>query len=412
MLELLVIQPTALCNLDCTYCYVPDRLDSRRLPISLLETLLRAVRCSRITEEQKELRILWHAGEPLAAGIDFYRQALEVTERIMGDRWRVRHSIQTNGTLITDEWCELFRANGVSIGVSLDGPARIHDTSRKTRDGRGSFVRVMRGIELLRSHDIGISVLCVLTSHSIDRPDEIFHFLVDNGFCQVAFNVEEIEGPNLESSLLKVQGGLIAARSHYRGFMARMAELNRDRGWPLVIREFVSLAQLIQDRRENSMHVPIVAEQKAGAILTMTRDGIVYSWSPELASGVPGAPDRFALGDIRDVKSVDALLATQRATTIQREIDRGVEMCRRECDYFGVCGGGSPGNKFYERGTFAATETLKCALQTQELTEVILTAFAGPQAGPGPGLSDSRALKRAQTAPTTTSARNSPEQMS
>jgi uncharacterized protein len=393
VLELLVIQPTALCNLDCTYCYVPDRLDSRRLPISLLETLLRAVRCSRITEEQKELRILWHAGEPLAAGIDFYWQALEVTKRIMGDRWRVRHSIQTNGTLITHEWCELFRANGVSVGVSLDGPARIHDTSRKTRDRRGSFVRVMRGIELLRSHDIGISVLCVLTSHSIDCPDEIFHFLVDNGFCQVAFNVEEIEGPNLESSLLKVQGGLIAARSHYRGFMARMAELNRDRGWPLAIREFVSLAQLIQDRRENSMHVPIVAEQKAGAILTMSRDGIVYSWSPELASGVPGVPDRFALGDIRDVKSIDDLLATQRATTIQREIDRGVEMCRRECDYFGVCGGGSPGNKFYERGTFAATETLKCALQTQELTEVILTAFAGPQAGRGPSLSDSRTVQ-------------------
>jgi len=161
----------------------------------------------------------------------------------------------------------------------------------------------------------------------------------------------------------------------------------------LAIREFASLAQLIHDRRENSMRVPIVAEQKAGAILTMSRDGIVYSWSPELASGLPGVPNRFALGDIRDVKSVDDLLATQRATTIQREIDRGVEMCRRECDYFGVCGGGSPGNKFYERGTFAATETLKCALQTQELTEVILTAFAGPQAGRRPSLSESRTVQ-------------------
>jgi uncharacterized protein len=381
VLELLVIQPTALCNLDCTYCYVPDRLDSGRLPISLLETLLLAVRSSHLAEEQEELKILWHAGEPLAAGIDFYRRALDVTERIIGDRCRVRHSIQTNGTLITREWCDLFRARGVAIGVSLDGPAKMHDANRKTRAGRGSFVSVMRGIELLRTHDIGISVLCVLTSQSIDYPDEMFHFFVDGGLHQVAFNVEEIEGPNLDSSLLQVRGGLANARARYRAFMARIAELNRDRGWPLTIREFVSLSQLIRDRRESSLNVPVVPEQQAGAILTMTRHGTVYSWSPELASGVPGVPDRFSLGNIREVKSLDELLVTQRAKTIQQEIDRGVEMCRRQCGYFGVCGGGSPGNKFYERGTFAATETLKCALQTQELTEVILTAFSDPQAG-------------------------------
>jgi len=378
MLKLLVIQPTALCNLDCAYCYVPDRLDPRRLPISLLETLLHAVRCARVIEQQKELKVLWHAGEPLAAGIGFYREALAVTERILGDRLSVHHSIQTNGTLVNDEWCDLFRAKAISIGVSLDGPAQMHDSNRKTRAGRGTFAHVMRGIELLRAHDIGVSVLCVLTSQSIDYPDEMFHFFLDGGLRQVAFNVEEIEGPNLQSSLLQVHGGLVSARTRYRAFMGRIAELNRERGWPLKIREFASLAQLIRGRRENLMHVPRVAEQQAGAILTMTRDGTVYSWSPELASGVPGIPDRFSLGNIGDVKSVDELLVTERAKLIQQEIDRGVVMCRRECDYFGVCGGGSPGNKFYERGTFAATETLKCALQTQELTEVILTTFASP----------------------------------
>ena len=174
MLKLLVIQPTALCNLDCVYCYVPDRVDRRRLPISLLEKLLAAVRKSRIAAEQEELRILWHAGEPLAAGTDFYREGFAATERVVRDRWRIRHSIQTNGTLVTEEWCELFRANSVSIGVSLDGPAQLHDAKRRSRGGRGSFLRVMRGIELLRAHDIGFSVLCVLTSESIVSPDEMF----------------------------------------------------------------------------------------------------------------------------------------------------------------------------------------------------------------------------------------------
>jgi uncharacterized protein len=383
VLTLLIIQPTSLCNLDCTYCYVPDRLDSRRLPLSLLEKLLRAVRASRLAEEQEELRILWHAGEPLAAGIDFYRQAVDVTEQLVGGRWHVRHSIQTNATLINDEWCDFFRAKQFSIGVSLDGPAHMHDANRKTRGGRGSFDQVMRGIEHLEAHGIGISILCVLTSQSIDHPDEMFRFLLDRGFRQVAFNVEEIEGPNVQSSLLHARDGLAGARSRYRAFMGRLAELNRDHGWPLTIREFVSLAQLIEARRQSSENVPLVTEQQGGAILTMARDGTVYSWSPELASGVPGVPDRFSLGNIRDVASVDEFLVTERARTIQGEINRGVEMCRRECDYFGVCGGGSPGNKFYERGTFAATETLKCALQTQELTEVILTTFAGTQARDG-----------------------------
>ena len=325
--------------------------------------------------------MLWHAGEPLAAGIDFYRQALDTTERMVGDRWRVRHSIQTNGTLITDEWCHLFRDNAVSIGVSIDGPAQFHDANRKTRSGRGSFAQAMRGLELLRTHDIGISVLCVLTAASIESPDQMFQFFVAEGLRQVAFNVEEIEGLNLMSSLLPPGGGLARARSRYRSFMTRIADLNRDRGWPLAIREFGSLARAIQGRRQMPPTVPTVAEQVGGAILTMTRDGTVYSWSPELASGVPGVPDRFSLGNIRDVKSVDEFLVTERAKAIQREIDRGVEMCRQRCDYFGVCGGGSPGNKFYEQGTFATTETLKCALQIQELTEVILTAFADPVAG-------------------------------
>jgi len=110
-LDLLVIQPTALCNLDCRYCYVPDRQNPERLPFPLLEKLLLAVRTSNLAREQSSLKILWHAGEPLAAGVDFFRQAFELTERLIGDRWQIRHAIQTNATLITDAWCELFQAH-------------------------------------------------------------------------------------------------------------------------------------------------------------------------------------------------------------------------------------------------------------------------------------------------------------
>ena len=376
-LDLLVIQPTSLCNLDCSYCYVPDRLNSQCLPISLLEKLFHAVRSSSMAREQEAIDILWHAGEPLAAGIDFFRQALTTAEHLLGDRYRLRHSIQTNGTLVTPAWCDLFQDKEVAIGVSIDGPAELHDANRKTLGGGGSFGRVMRGVELLRAHNIPVNVLAVLSSQNIDRPDEMFNFFVDRQLRRIAFNVEEIEGPNLHSSLLRGTSGFAGARSRYRFFMGRIAELNKLNGWPLTIREFLSLAQLIQKWRESPTHIPDAPEQRMGAILTMTREGTVYTWSPELASGLPGTSDRFSLGNIRDVRSVAEFFVTERARAIQREIDHGVEMCRKQCEYFSVCGGGSPANKFYERGTFATTETLKCALQTQELVEVILSTFAG-----------------------------------
>lgn len=378
-LDLLVIQPTSLCNLDCRYCYVPDRQNPERVPIPVLEKLFRAVKGSSVARDQEAIDVLWHAGEPLAAGIDFFRQALSAGERILGSLYRLRHSIQTNGTLVTPEWCRLFRDAEIAIGVSIDGPAELHDANRKALGGGGSFRRVIRGVELLRAHGIQVNTLAVLNSENILRPDEMFHFFFDHQLSHVAFNVEEIEGPHLRSSLLPDASSLRGVRSRYRSFMARIAELNRLHGWPLRIREFVNLAHLIQKLRESPTQVPNVPEQRLGAILTMARDGTIYTWSPELASGFPGASNRFSLGNICDVQSVDELLSTHRAVALQREIDKGVEMCRDQCMYFGVCGGGSPANKVYERGTFAATETLKCVLQPQELVEVILSTFPGQQ---------------------------------
>ncbi len=344
--------------------------------MALLEKLLVALKGSRLARDQRELKMLWHAGEPLAAGIGFYTEAFALVERVVGRRWRMRHSIQTNGTLVTPEWCELFRDRHVAIGVSLDGPAEFHDANRKSRSGRGSFAQAMRGVEVLRDHDISPSVLSVLTSESIDAPDEMFDFFYERGFRRVAFNVEEIEGPNLQSSLMPEAEGMVAARTRYRAFMARIAWRNQQLGWPLQIREFGNLARLVTRRRQDVSFTPVAAERQAGAILTMTRDGVLYSWSPELASDPAGALGRYALGNINDVMTVDELLDTARARELQDEIDRGIQMCRQTCAYFGVCGGGSPGNKAYERGTFATTETLKCALQTQELTEVMLDTFA------------------------------------
>lgn len=264
----------------------------------------------------------------------------------------------------------------VAVGVSIDGPARIHDANRKTRGGKGSFARGMLGVERCRAHGIPISVLSVLTSVNIDQPDEMFHFFVDGGFKRVAFNVDEIEGPHIQSSLATTS--IADARTRYGAFMRRMAALNRLEGTPLEIREFTRVREMIRRRRVDPAYQPYLPEQDVGAILTITRDGQIFTSSPELASLPPDQAAEFSLGNVRDVESLDDLFAGERAASLQAQIDEGVAMCRATCSYFGVCGGGSPGNKLYERGTFAATETLKCVLQAQELTEAVLDAIMTP----------------------------------
>jgi uncharacterized protein len=377
-LDMLIVQPTSLCNLNCRYCYVPDRLNNQRLPLPLLAKLLETLRRSDLVAGQHAIDILWHAGEPLAAGFPYFTDALNLADEILAPRWQVRHTLQTNGTLIDDAWCRLFRERDITVGVSIDGPETIHDANRKNVGGRGSFAHAMRGVNLLRKHGIPLNILSVLTSTNIASPDAMFHFFVEQQFPHVAFNIEEIEGPNLHSSLVSIEKNFAGARSLYRSFMTRMLELNRSHGWPLIIREFRTIAQMIQDLRQFSGSVPDVPEQRAGAVFTMTRDGKMFSWSPELASGVPGDPDRFSLGNIADVLSLDELLQTEKAQSIQREIDCGVNLCRGQCQYFSLCGGGVPGNKFFERGSFAVTETLKCALQTQELVEIVLSMQSKP----------------------------------
>jgi uncharacterized protein len=366
-----------LCNLDCRYCYVPERKDASRLEFSTLRRLFEALVPSRLISRQREIDVLWHAGEPLTVGIDYYQQALEIIDQVLERRWIARHSVQTNGTLLTPEWCDFFVKHRFEVGVSLDGPRALHDEHRPTLGGGGSFDKTMRGVAVLRNHKIPISALCVLTSTSLRHPDHIFDFFVSEGIANIAFNVEETEGVHRLSSLLS-SGGSAQGKDLYSSFMRSLYHRNRAAGFPLRIREFHALAQHIQKRRRWPGYIPSVAEQTLGAILTMTRKGLLTSWSPELASAAPPVMEKLVLGDVTAITSLDELFATDRAKAIQAEIDRGVARCRQECKYFAVCGGGSPSNKLFENGTFTSTQTLQCSLHTQALTEVLLSELSSP----------------------------------
>ena len=198
LVQLLVIQSTLFCNIDCRYCYLPARNLKATVTDETLHNLFSQLFLSGWASEG--LNVVWHAGEPMVLPVEFYRRAFRLIDRLKPAEIALTHSFQTNGTLIDDVWCEFFAEGRVNVGVSIDGPQRIHDRHRLTRSGRGTFDKTMAGIRLLRRHDLSFHVISVLTAESLAVPREMFDFYVGEGIDQVCFNVEETEGGHRSES--------------------------------------------------------------------------------------------------------------------------------------------------------------------------------------------------------------------
>lgn len=166
-IRLLILQPTPFCNISCDYCYLAERDVHRFMSLDVVEaTVSNAKQCGLVGPQ---LSIVWHAGEPLVASRQFYRQAFDLVSRTLGPEVQVRHSIQTNGTLINERWCALFRQYAVRVGVSLDGPAFLHDRHRTTRQGGPTHARVMEGVKALQLNEIPFHVISVVTEDALDH---------------------------------------------------------------------------------------------------------------------------------------------------------------------------------------------------------------------------------------------------
>jgi uncharacterized protein len=366
-LRLAVFQPTSLCNLDCSYCYVPDRQVKGLMSEDVVEAAAKFV--FSIAPRQPKYRLLWHAGEPLMAGISFYRRAFDIIESVAPRGSRIEHAIQTNGMLVTDEWCELFTSRGVKVGLSIDGPAEIHDASRKSWSGRGSHDRVMRGYHTLRKHGINPGALCVLTNESLQQPDLLYDFFRDAGFESVAFNVEETEGANSGSSLALAAPERLA--SDYRRFIERIWRRWRADDSRLEIREFERELLCVADLQRDPGFVREPDEVVPFGIVTIRKDGRVGTFSPELASTTSSAYADFALGNVL-TDSPDDVHGTEAFRRLADDVQRGREACRQSCSYFSMCGAGFQSNRVAEHGSLLATETTTCRIHRQTLTDVVL----------------------------------------
>lgn len=366
-ISLVVIQPTSFCNLDCDYCYLPDRHLKNRLSIDLIEPIFKAIFTSPFLGNYVD--ICWHAGEPLAVPVSFYQEVFKqieiASQKYNSQQIPICHSIQTNGTLINQAWCDLFKQHNICVGISIDGPDFLHDIHRKTRTGVGSHASVMRGINYLQKNNLYFNIIAVINQDSLDYPDEIFKFFWDNGIFDVAFNMEETEGINQNSSLDKA-----GTEQRYQAFMQRFWDLTVQTNDQLKVREFESICGLICDDRRlkrTDMNHPFM-------IVNIDHKGNFSTFDPELLSIKTEPYGDFILGNVL-TDTFESVCHSEKFLTIYQDMAAGVNLCRENCQYFGVCGGGAGSNKYWENGSFNSSQTNACRYRIQIITDIVLNAL-------------------------------------
>ncbi|MEK7537211.1 MAG: cyclophane-forming radical SAM/SPASM peptide maturase GrrM/OscB [Patescibacteria group bacterium] len=366
VVKLVVIQPTPFCNIDCRYYYLPYRTSTKKMGLKTLEKIFSFLFSSPFV--LNEVSVVWHAGEPMVLPISFYRQAFNLAECLKRADLKVKNSFQTNGTLITQEWCDFISESGLKIGVSIDGPQFIHDRNRRDRFNRGTFEKVRRGIELLVENRIPFGVIAVLTDFSLDYPEEIFNFFLESGAEEIGFNTEEVEGVNRISSL-----GSEEAVGRYASFLKRIIVAREHNGKKIKIREVDrTISHILRG------DLPLKStENKSGAILNFDCDGNVSTFSPELLTVNHPRFGNFSFGNIRSMASLKEMFKGEKFLAVNAEIQKGVSLCKEQCDYFALCGGGAPSNKLSENGAFDTTETLTCRLRVKATTDIVLNYLEG-----------------------------------
>lgn len=371
-IELLILQPTEFCNIDCSYCYLKNRDSKSRMSEETLEASYRLAVNSGLASGP--LTIAWHAGEPLTAGLPFYRKAVEKLESLAPPNLSYRHSIQTNAMLINDDWASFFRERDIRIGISVDGPSYIHDVSRKTRSGAGTHAATMRGIDCLHRHGVEFHTISVLTRQALSFPKEILDFLISIGSTYICFNVEEIESNNMSSSLHAADG--FDAKDACRTFFAEVMRQVAAAKNPVRVREIDGALSAIAGWRGHARGVIVGNSQQTHPfkIISIDHKGGFSSYSPELLGESFADYQSFELGNVHSNTLRDAY-ESPLFKRLYTDIQSGIDVCRKSCAYYQMCGGGTPANKLFENGSFISSNTMFCEMHRKAPIDAALGTF-------------------------------------
>ena len=354
----LLAKPTgAICNLDCEYCFFLSKEmlypGSRfRMADDLLESYLRQL--IEAHARSPEVTVAWQGGEPTMMGLDFFRRSVALAEKHRMPHQQIAYTIQTNGTLIDDEWAAFFKENGFLVGVSIDGPKEIHDTYRVDKGGKGSYDRVMTGLSHLQERGVDWNALTTIHAANQRHGREIYRFLRDEcgaRFMQFIPIVERATpetlpianegwGEGVKGRPLYVQeGDLLTERSiapeGYGRFLIDVFEewVRRDVGEVFVQMFDVALANWHGEPPSLCVH-----SETCGLALAIEHSGDLYSCDHFVEPA-------FKLGNIKDKHMIELIASPQQKKFGLDKRDRLPRFCR-ECDVRFACHGGCPKDRF------------------------------------------------------------------
>ena len=366
----LLAKPTgATCNLDCEYCFFLSKEmlypGSRfRMADELLETYIREVIAA---QRVPYVSIAWQGGEPTMMGASFFRRSIELVEKHRRPGMQVEYTIQTNGTLIDDELAELFREHHFLVGISIDGPAAMHDTYRVDKGGRPTHERVLRGLETLQRHGVEYNTMTTLHHANADHPLEVYRFLRDDcssRFMQFIPMIERLPAPRIDVPLAELgltpgrrldapwrswrdrplyrqQGALVTDRSitpeQYGSFLIGVFDewVKRDIGEVFVQMFDVTLANWAGEPPTLCIH-----SETCGTALALEHNGDLYSCDHFVE-------EDYRLGNITETPMAELVASEQQRRFGQAKRDTLPAYCRG-CDVLRACHGGCPKDRFIE----------------------------------------------------------------
>jgi len=337
----------SLCNLACTYCYYLEKKELYRdvaapqhqqMSDEVLERYIREYIGSQSTGE---VVFTWHGGEALLRPLSFYQKAVRLQRKYAGGH-RIINTLQTNGTLLNDEWCRFFKSNHFLVGISLDGERTYHDALRRTPSDKPSFDRVMRGVRLLQRHGVDFNILAVVNALNADDPERFYSFFKSIGchYIQFAPIVERYHAdgrlatvgePDEESRL----SSFSVTPEQWGDFLCGLFDL-----W---VRDGVgeSFIQIFDATLANWMGVQpgvCTMAKYCGHAGVMEYNGDVYSCDHFVFP-------QYKLGNIRSSTLIEMMYSPRQQRFGRDKYDALPRQCR-ECPYLFACWGECPKNRF------------------------------------------------------------------
>jgi uncharacterized protein len=324
----------SICNLDCHYCYylkkehLYPKGESFRMPNEILEEyIVQHIDAS----PEPVIRFSWHGGEPTVLGLDYFRKIVALQHKHQPPNRRIANGIQTNGTLIDEDWCHFLATEGFTVGLSLDGPREMHDRYRVTKDQKPTHEQTMRGYKLLQKHRVYTDILCVVNAHNVQFPLQVYRFFKQIKTQYITFLPMVEPQPDTKGGVSHIS---VPAEA-WGIFLCTIFDEWRDQD---IGRVKVQIFEEAARTAFNQEHSLCIFRPTCGDIPVIEHNGDFYSC------------DHFVdvehrLGNINETPLVELLESPAQRAFGRTKLETLPRYCQ-ECEVRAMCNGECPKNRF------------------------------------------------------------------